>query len=308
MCLFSQMHICKEVYTIVKRAVWFGPSEFCLVLKRYELTPDNLSHSTADSSIRNTNHTFMKIVVPLGSELLYYAITCNCLGVIRMLIEEYHIDPNFISTETFPKTYAINEAMSMITQDTLLYLLHPHDVGPPLVDIHLKDQFDQTPLHWACYRPRDVNIIQTIIDAKVDINHQDYQGNTALHILISNNYNMNICKEIALLLQHPAINPLLTNKFGKTPWQTILRTMNHQLVQDMLTHQKIHPFIWNLKCECEIPHRRNCGCECAMKRCNIQKIKRRVQLLSWLIGLPDVKSFSHQAFQLTTISLIVAYI
>ena len=54
-------------------------------------------------------------------------------------------------------------------------------------DVNIKNNFGETPLHWAAYYGNNKKITQLLIDAKANVNIKSHQGNTPLYWAVLHN-------------------------------------------------------------------------------------------------------------------------
>jgi ankyrin repeat protein len=76
--------------------------------------------------------------------------------------------------------------------------------------IEIKDKFTNRPLHLACLNPYTIQIAKLLLEKGIDINGQDFLGDTALHWAVRQN-NQDAIK----LLVKNKINTTILNKAGK---------------------------------------------------------------------------------------------
>ncbi|XP_053209790.1 rabankyrin-5-like [Panonychus citri] len=87
----------------------------------------------------------------------------------------------------------------------------------------------QTPLHMACAWGLE-NVVQTLLEFGANVNIQDADGKTPLHIAIFNQHST----IISLLLCHPSLNLNLRDKTGCTPFATAMNIKNNKAAQEIL--------------------------------------------------------------------------
>ncbi len=90
--------------------------------------------------------------------------------------------------------------------DVAVFLIEHH------IDVHKTDEDKRNALHYACEngRPR---LAQLFIDNNINVNAQDIDGNTPLHLAVGANKT----ETIKLLLTIDGIDAFRENKRGKTP-------------------------------------------------------------------------------------------
>lgn len=86
-----------------------------------------------------------------------------------------------------------------------------------------------TPLHMACSWGLE-SVVQTLLEFGANVNTQDAEGKTPLHIAIFNQH----ASIIALLLYHPSINLNLRDRMGNTPFSTAMNIKNNKAAQEIL--------------------------------------------------------------------------
>ncbi|XP_064648552.1 rabankyrin-5-like isoform X2 [Lineus longissimus] len=97
------------------------------------------------------------------------------------------------------------------------------------VDV-VKDK--QGPLHMASSWGME-GIVQALVEHNADVNIQDADGNSPLHIAIINQHPV----IIALLMSHPALNLNIRDKHGMTPFATAMTTKNNKAAQSILDRE-----------------------------------------------------------------------
>ncbi|KAL6816354.1 ankyrin repeat-containing domain protein [Trichoderma camerunense] len=117
-----------------------------------------------------------------------------------------------------------------------------------------KVEFGKRPaLHLAC-GAEDLPTIRTLLDPKwsVDVNRQDDDGNTALHLAAI----LGRLEVMRLLLTKPSVDPNLTNKWGLSPFHMALFHCNSHIVEYlyMTRNWDISPPEPNGKCRFDAIH------------------------------------------------------
>ncbi|RWS28105.1 rabankyrin-5-like isoform X2 [Leptotrombidium deliense] len=87
----------------------------------------------------------------------------------------------------------------------------------------------QTPLHLACCWGLE-NVVQTLLEFGANVNIQDAEGKTPLHVAIINQHPV----IISLLLSHPALKLDIRDKYGSTPFATAMTIKNNKAAQAIL--------------------------------------------------------------------------
>ncbi|KAK2174571.1 hypothetical protein NP493_794g01007 [Ridgeia piscesae] len=92
----------------------------------------------------------------------------------------------------------------------------------------------QTALHMAATWGLD-KVVQCLVEHNVNVNAQDAEGKTALHIAIENQHHM----IISLLMSHPSINLSLQDKQGLTPFAVAMTTKNNKAAEEILAREPL---------------------------------------------------------------------
>ncbi|KAI0209082.1 Rabankyrin-5 [Lamellibrachia satsuma] len=92
----------------------------------------------------------------------------------------------------------------------------------------------QTALHMAATWGLD-KVVQCLVEHNVNVNAQDAEGKTALHIAIENQHHM----IISLLMSHPSINLSLQDKQGLTPFAVAMATKNNKAAEEILAREPL---------------------------------------------------------------------
>lgn len=91
----------------------------------------------------------------------------------------------------------------------------------------------QTPLHLACGWALE-NVVQTLLEHGAQVNAQDLEGKTPLHVAIINQHPA----IISLLLSHPTVDLRIRDKYGSTAFATALSIKNNKAAQAILDRDK----------------------------------------------------------------------
>ncbi|RWS12587.1 rabankyrin-5-like protein [Dinothrombium tinctorium] len=87
----------------------------------------------------------------------------------------------------------------------------------------------QTPLHMACGWGLE-HVVQTLLEHRANVNLQDAEGKTPLHVAIINQHPV----IISLLLSHPSLKLDIRDKYGSTPFATAMSIKNNKAAQAIL--------------------------------------------------------------------------
>ncbi|KAK6190601.1 hypothetical protein SNE40_002431 [Patella caerulea] len=90
----------------------------------------------------------------------------------------------------------------------------------------------QTPLHLACAWGQE-KVVQCLMEHDVNMNVQDAEGKTPVHIAIENQHAV----IISLLLAHPMIDLTIRDKTGQTPFSVAMATKNNKAAQAILNRE-----------------------------------------------------------------------
>lgn len=87
------------------------------------------------------------------------------------------------------------------------------------LDINSKDKRGSTPLHWACYSQSETAIAY-ILAWNPDVNVQDREGYTSLHLAVRNVDAFESCRPVrALLIKGADIN--IRDNRGRLPFDYV---------------------------------------------------------------------------------------
>ncbi|KAL5017224.1 hypothetical protein ScPMuIL_006813 [Solemya velum] len=90
----------------------------------------------------------------------------------------------------------------------------------------------QTPLHLACAWGLEL-IVQCLMEYNADVNIQDIDGKTSIHVAIENQHPV----IISLLLSHPGLDLTIRDKQGLTPFAAAMMTKNNKAAQAILNRE-----------------------------------------------------------------------
>lgn len=79
-------------------------------------------------------------------------------------------------------------------------------------NITVRDSYGRTPLHIACLKNANLDIINYLIDTKSEINTRDKDGNSPLHIAVKNNN-----EELGSILISNGADIFIANNLGESP-------------------------------------------------------------------------------------------
>jgi calcium-independent phospholipase A2 len=86
-------------------------------------------------------------------------------------------------------------------------------------------KFGGTPLHWSCSR----QVIETLVDMECDINSRNFEGRTALHIMV---LRKRLECVVALLSRNAEVN--IGDHNGNTPLHLAVTQGNAAIVQALV--------------------------------------------------------------------------
>ncbi|XP_076367426.1 rabankyrin-5 isoform X2 [Tachypleus tridentatus] len=90
----------------------------------------------------------------------------------------------------------------------------------------------QTPLHLSCAWGLE-RVVQTLMEHECDLNTQDAEGKTPIHIAIANQNPV----IISLLLAHPELDLTLRDRQGLTPFATAMMLKNNKAAESILARE-----------------------------------------------------------------------
>ncbi|XP_060560051.1 rabankyrin-5-like, partial [Ruditapes philippinarum] len=90
----------------------------------------------------------------------------------------------------------------------------------------------QTPLHLSCAWGLEM-VVQCLMEFGAEVNTQDVDGKTPVHIAIENQHTV----IISLLLSHPNLDLNLRDKNGLTPFAAAMTTKNNKAAQSILNRE-----------------------------------------------------------------------
>ncbi|WAR02239.1 ANFY1-like protein, partial [Mya arenaria] len=89
-----------------------------------------------------------------------------------------------------------------------------------------------TPLHQACAWGMEL-VVQALMEAGAEVNTQDIDAKTPVHIAIENQHAV----IISLLLSHPGLDLTVRDKNGLTPFAAAMTTRNNKAAQSILNRE-----------------------------------------------------------------------
>lgn len=90
----------------------------------------------------------------------------------------------------------------------------------------------QSPLHLACSWGLELTV-QCLMEHNADVNAQDAEGKTPIHLAIENQHSV----IISLLLSHPSLNLTIKDRSGHTPFAAAMTTRNNKAAQAILDRE-----------------------------------------------------------------------
>lgn len=189
-----------------------NPLTFCTVQYGYRDWLEMVLDYGADIERRN----------PARTNLLWYAVKCGQLGIIKMLLEKgvYFRDED---------NTLLNHAISYRRNEIAEYLMPLEDV-----DVGSKTVWDETPIHIAAQTGWDEGLL-TLIENGCPLDDVDYRGYTALRNAAAHGRD----RAVSILLDYGANTEILDDK-GNTPLMLAVR--NGKLkIRDLLINAGANP-------------------------------------------------------------------
>ncbi|CAG5125828.1 unnamed protein product [Candidula unifasciata] len=90
----------------------------------------------------------------------------------------------------------------------------------------------QSPLHMACSWGLEM-VVQCLMEHGADVNTQDAEGKTPVHIAIENQFPV----IISLLLSHPSLDLTIRDRKGQTPFATAMGMRDNKAAQAILNRE-----------------------------------------------------------------------
>lgn len=221
---------CRSIFDAHKYSCIQCFDKFSLDPRKLNETSKNygtILHMLCRNPIKNKDkiiHLIIRGINPNITDANGYTFLQRVIGVsysdaerdiIKQLLVSPILDINKLSDNIWGWT-ALHEAIKyhkFNKQFALLLLDHPN------IDVNKKDIKGWSPLHYAL---NDIELMTNLINKGADINIQDNDGNTPLHIVSINNY-MNCAQ---LLLERGA-DLFIVNKKGETVVQCALNSLNY---------------------------------------------------------------------------------
>lgn len=129
----------------------------------------------------NEIHNYINEKDDEGNTPLHYAIYYDNLELIELLLKQKNIKVNAKNEKGFAPLHIVILGNSINSLNILEYLL---DNG---ANINVQDKNGHTPLHVAISQ-NDIEVIEMLLERRIKINTQTKVGNTAMHYAVSTNY------------------------------------------------------------------------------------------------------------------------
>eukprot|EP00906_Rhabdomonas_costata_P034206 RCo048159 len=157
---------------------------------------------------------------------LHCAAVQGHLDIVRLLVEEWDVDPGILTATGRSSLSLAAEAGHLRTVEVLYELWLPPDKGRDV------DEDGCTPLHYAA-RMNHTAVVQLLCKQGFSVDDRDKWGNTALHLAS----RWGCVKAVEALLKKDA-NPLLMNHMRMTPLQCAKERGFEKLVAETLARPK----------------------------------------------------------------------
>ena len=112
-------------------------------------------------------------------------------------------------------------------------------------NVNTTNSASETVLHLACRARNSIAVLEILVeDSRCDLNAQDHNGDTALHLALCS--ESEVAEKVQCILQSERCNPNITNSEGYTPLHVAVKRKKFQSAAILLKHPKCNPNFQNI--------------------------------------------------------------